>query len=80
MKKTFLIGGLALLSLASCKKDYSCSCTDTDIYGGNTDITAYTFKVEEATKAQAQARCNEAIVTEVYTSGSTYKTECTLSK
>lgn len=81
MKKTFLIGGLALLSLASCKKDYSCSCTETANYAdGETDIEVTNFKVEGATKAQAQAYCNEAVVTETYPSGNIYTTECSLSK
>lgn len=29
MKKTLLVAGVALLGLASCKKDYTCSCTST---------------------------------------------------
>lgn len=31
MKKVLFVGALALVSLASCKKDYTCSCSGTDI-------------------------------------------------
>jgi hypothetical protein len=79
MKKIIFVLPLTLLALASCKKDYSCSCTDTDIYNGETEVTAYSYKVEGATKKQAQAACNEATVT--YQDGAdSYSTQCDLSK
>jgi hypothetical protein len=79
MKKIIFPIALLTLTLASCKKDYSCSCTDTDIYDGETDVYTYTYKVEGATKVQAQAACNEATIT--YTDGAdSYSTTCDLSK
>lgn len=79
MKKLIFALPVFLLVLVSCKKDYSCSCTDTDTYNGETETTNYAYKVEGATKKQAQAACNEATVT--YIDGAdSYKTKCDLSK
>jgi len=79
MKKIIFPLALLTLTLASCKKDYSCSCTDTDVYNGQTDVTTYTYKVEGATKRQAQSACNEATIS--YVDGSdSFKTKCDLSK
>ncbi|WP_343634219.1 hypothetical protein [Fluviicola sp.] len=79
MKKSIMVIALAGMALASCKKDYSCSCTDTDIYNGETEVTTYNYKVEGATKKQAQAACNEAKVS--YVDGAdSYTTQCELSK
>jgi len=79
MKKIFLIAVLGVLTLASCKKDYSCSCTYTysGPFGSNTTI--YTKTIQEASKKQASYACVEAKITEVdgdYTSTE----ECKLSK
>ena len=79
MKKSIFAIALGCLALVSCKKDYSCACTDTDVYNGSTDVYTYNYKVEGATKKQAQAACNEATIT--YVDGSdSYKTKCELSK
>ena len=82
--------GLVLMSmiLTSCKKDYSCSCTNTDKdvgVGGVTTVTVDNYTIENATKAQAQSACNEAKITYQYSvpnspSIGTYETVCTLSK
>lgn len=58
MKKTILIGGLAMfavVALASCKKDYTCSCT----VNGN----QATLQIKDAKKKDAQAECDEAEAT-----------------
>lgn len=79
MKKIIFALPVFLMVLASCKKDYSCSCTDTDTYNGTTEVTTYSYKVEGATKKQAQAACNEAKVS--YVDGAdSYETQCDLSK
>ncbi len=52
MKKIFLFLGLAgLLSLASCKKDWVCQCTD------NNNATSY-HDVPNATISDANRTCN----------------------
>lgn len=79
MKKSIFTLAFACLALASCTKDYSCSCTDTDVYDGETEVYTYNYKVEGATKKQAQAACNEATITYAE-DGDSYKTKCDLSK
>lgn len=79
MKKTFFAFALVMLALTSCKKDYSCTCTDTEVYDGQTDSYTYNYKVEGATKKEAQAACIEATITQIDGNDS-YKTKCELSK
>lgn len=50
MKKGILVLGLAVLGLASCKKEYTCNCTD-----ANGTETVETNKGKDATDA-----CNDA--------------------
>lgn len=80
--------GLVLINLMliSCKKDYSCSCTNTDKdvgEGGVTTVTYDNYTIEDATKDQARAACNEAKITHQYnipnsSSVGTYETICEL--
>lgn len=80
---------LVLMSviLISCKKDYSCSCTNTDKdvgEGGITTVTIENYTIEDATKDQARAACNEAKITYQYSvpnssSVGTYETICELN-
>ncbi len=79
MKKLLLLAPVALLALASCKKDYSCNCTDTTSYDGITEIDVYTYSIEGASKDQAVAACNEATIT-YSEAGYSQKQECKLSK
>lgn len=56
MKKVLFVAIVAVASLASCKKDHTCSCTTS--YTGQTGTptpqeTTYT----KSTKAQARANC-----------------------
>ena len=55
------------------------SCTDTTSFDGVTDIDIYTYKIEGATKDQAVAACNEAVIT-YSDAGFSSKQECKLSK
>lgn len=79
MKKIIIPFALLTFTLVSCKKDYSCTCTETEVYNGETDVYTYTYKVEEATKKQAQAACNEATLSTTEGADS-YKKVCDLSK
>jgi hypothetical protein len=79
MKKFIFPLAVITLTLVSCKKDYSCTCTETDVYNGETDVSTYSYKVEGATKKQAQAACNEATIIETDGSDS-YTVKCDLTK
>ena len=79
MKKIILpIAILGLVSL-SCKKDYSCTCTYTSTYDGTTETEIEVFTIEEASKSQARAACNEATLEEI-SDGDKYTRKCSLSK
>ena len=80
MKKSILFIGALMLLISSCTKDYSCSCTDTDIYDGMTETTTYTYSIKEASKKEAQGACIEATVTHLGEDGDSYATKCNLSK
>lgn len=89
MKKLMIVAALTGLTLASCKKDYSCTCNTTGVnyYDSNLDGTeeahpyAYTsnIKIEGANKVQAAAACNEATI-KGQDGMDTDETTCTLSK
>jgi hypothetical protein len=67
MKKVLFIAVVAVASLASCKKDRTCTCTD----AGGTTVVTYT----KAKKGDARAAC----LSSTSTYGSTsYSTVCTL--
>jgi hypothetical protein len=52
MKKVLLIAAVAGFVMASCKKDYTCVCTD----NAGTD-PAYEYKYPKAKKKDAEASC-----------------------
>lgn len=52
MKKFIAIAALGVLTLASCKKDYTCECTAT-----NTFYNASTV-IKDAKKKDAQSTCD----------------------
>jgi hypothetical protein len=58
MKKIIFVGALAILGLASCKKDYTCECTATVDMGelGKTSASASTTIND--TKANASEACD----------------------
>lgn len=54
MKNLFLISGIFILSLASCKKDYTCECTTTDkdeIFPDQVKVTTLNGKKDEVDAA-----------------------------
>ncbi len=70
MKKLVLgVSAMALLSLASCKKDYNCECTYQDT--GNTTITE-NKTIKNATLSDAKKTCDS------YESQGTVTKTCTL--
>lgn len=73
MKKVLFISIVAVASLASCKKDYTCTCTQTaNGVVGTPQVTTYT----EAKKADARAAC----LSYSYTAGGvTVDTKCELN-
>ena len=79
MKKIiYLFSGLfAAMFTTSCKKDYTCECTET--YSGSTSAQIYEITIKDVSKKAAKANC----VSTEETSGSgfytyTYSTECEL--
>ena len=76
MKKVLFIAIVAVASLASCKKDRTCTCTDSSTqpgYVGSTNITTYT----KAKKGDARAACMSYTYTPTGSSYS-YTQTCTL--
>lgn len=69
MKKITLLSivAVAALSFASCKKDYTCTCTSS--YSSTSSVT----KIIGVSKKAAQANC-------VSGTGTGYSQTCTLSK
>lgn len=71
MKKIITLSlAVVALSLASCKKDYTCTCTAST--GGSN-----TYTITKASKKTAQANCASYTQTN---NGVTYTETCTLSK
>ncbi len=89
MKKSIFAFALIGTALVSCKKDYSCTCTDSGVNYYDSDFDGddeahpysdtYTYQVEGATKTQAVAACNEATV-KGQDEMDTYEYSCNLSK
>ncbi|MGZ4035684.1 MAG: hypothetical protein ACXVNN_01715 [Bacteroidia bacterium] len=69
MKKLLFLSIVAVASLASCKKDRTCTCTDSS---GNTQV----YTLTKISKGEAKDAC---LATSTHTSGSsTNTTTCTL--
>lgn len=66
MKKILAIAVLGTITLASCTKDYSCTCTSESVTSGGSTTTTNTntnsYEVNEATTDEATAACNGANV------------------
>ncbi len=75
MKKlTILSVALVALSMASCKKDFTCSCTSTNTFPGSvTSTNEYT--IVKAKKGDAKRACVKTTVTE---NGYTTTKDCQL--
>lgn len=59
MKKLIIACGVVAMSVfaTSCKKDYTCSCTYTDVMGNEQSPEV---PIENAKKSDAEDTCNEA--------------------
>lgn len=93
MKKLTLTG-IAVLALlvVSCKKDYTCTCTETSTTNGGSTVTTNEnpITIKEVSKGTAKSICKDYESTYTYsntsgsssaqTGGGTYKTTCTLDK
>lgn len=89
MKKLIFVFAFLGIALVSCKKDYSCSCTESGLsyYDSDSDgveeahpiAYTYNYQIEGATKTQAMAACNEATI-KPQNEMETYEYKCDLSK
>lgn len=76
MKKALIFGTFALLGLASCKKDYTCTCTTT-AEGPQGTVTSSASATINDTKKNAETSCDEGDATST-AGGYTSTVECTL--
>ena len=74
MKKILFIAIVAVASLASCKKDRVCTCTDTSSASGSTAST-YVITYTKSSKKTAKANC---LSTTTVSDGVTYTSNCEL--
>lgn len=65
MKKVLFIAVVAVASLASCKKDRTCTCTTTTAGGTVTEVTV----IHEAKKGEARENCLGSQTTTTYSTG-----------
>jgi len=89
MKKSLFVLAIVGLALVSCKKDYSCTCTNSgvDYYDSDGDgvdeahpyANTHNIKIEGANKTQAIAACNEATIKQ-QEGLNTYESSCDLTK
>lgn len=82
MKKIF-IALLTVGALASCKKDYVCTCTTTTTSGGTVSTDENTYNLNQVTKKYVESSEECASYDRQYTSSSgdisTTKEECIIS-
>ncbi len=72
MKKLLIVAVVAVASLASCKKDYTCTCTTSAAgFTGTPQVTTY----PKAKKSAARANCLSSTETQ---GGVVYTTTCEL--
>lgn len=73
MKTTFLILAVAAMSLASCKKDYTCECVKETPSGSSSE----SYNTGKMKLEDARAKCNDGDKSETIL-GETYTTECSI--
>lgn len=56
MKKVVLVGAIALLSLASCKKEYTCECNTIDL-DSQESVSNEKITIKSTSKDKAQEEC-----------------------
>jgi hypothetical protein len=57
MKKALLVAVVAGFAMTSCKKDYTCACTNVPVLG------TINIEIPKAKKKDAQATCDQAETT-----------------
>ena len=75
MKKLAFLLVLGAITVSSCKKTYTCTCTTTTVVGGSTITTPVVREIPDATQSQAQTIC---LAGEVYSQNGTQNTKCSL--
>ena len=60
MKKVFFIAGIAVFTLSSCSKEWTCKCTQT---GSSGTVIGSTSTTVTGTKNEAKTSCDEADAT-----------------
>jgi hypothetical protein len=75
MKKIGLVLFVLAIFASSCKKSYTCTCVTTTVIGNSTITTPHVSIIPDATQQEAQTICIQG---EVYTSGNTQNTKCSL--
>jgi hypothetical protein len=84
--KKILILSLAVVALASCKKDYTCACTETDVdvSAGTTDVYTSEVTIKDVSKktVESSSECVSYDETYVDEDGDTYTytVDCTITK
>ena len=71
MKKVIFIAIVAMASLASCKKDHTCTCTT----AGSTTVTVVTYT--DSKKSDARSQCLS--YTQTYNGGAATVVTCTIN-
>ena len=86
MKKVLFVAALGMLTLASCKKDYTCACTETetDVSAGTTDVYTSEVTIKDVSKktVESSSECVSYDETYVDEDGDTYTytVDCTITK
>jgi len=76
MKKlAFVLLAFGAISVSSCKKSYTCTCTTSTTFGGVTTTSSSVKIIPDATQAQAATIC---IAGESYAQGNSQITKCSL--
>lgn len=81
MKNTFLVAGIAILTFASCKKDYTCACNaNYTVPGFATVDSSFNIQYKEKKKtAESKCQSNETQSSVDFGGISyTYKVTCSL--
>lgn len=76
MKKLMLVAAVAVIGLASCKKERDCTCTTTTTFGGSSSSSTQTTVLKDVTKGQAKTICHSSTTTDA--SGAVTTQDCKL--
>lgn len=81
MKKLILLPIIGVFAFASCKKDYTCTCTSRNI---DTSVILIEYEldhqVRETNETKAKANCDEKGVNQNAQYGADYTTSCVVKE